>query len=237
MIVLQDVDGVSYPFKEQYIKWMREHYGNELTEEFYKDYEHSNYTYLASYLLYKNNGISKEGLSVLKKKYPEYEKDTVRAIVRHTMRIFGDSHHFQEGVYREILELNSDLKKEGYKIIGVTARCCDKDKDFLYNDTRKKTAFWNENEKVNLDEIRYIKTEEKSNVLKNINEEILCFIEDDPNSLKGFLEKGVKCVLINKQNNQHDNLIKELKKEYPELLSVFKTHEEAVDYVKVVLMK
>lgn len=224
-VVLEDIDGVSFPFKEQYLKFIREKYS--LSNELLESFESSDYTFLHEYLL---NGAEKRYLKEIDKL--EGEDNSIINFTKRTISEFGESPYFLRGIDGNVKELNKGLKDRDVKVIGLTARCCDLRELNIYRNPREKTWEWNEAEKAGLDEIYYINTEDKHRIMDYLDNEVVCMVEDHPKSVEGFLERGIKCVLINKGQDHLKEHMYKLKEKYEDLLLIAEDSLEAKNIVK-----
>lgn len=207
-LILQDIDGISFPFKKQFCAYLRGE--GLLPEGVIKNYEDSDYIYFHDYFLNNGFDISELGFQ---------EDSELIKWFRKIVKDFGDSSYFVEGYNEELRELNKELKKDGFEIHGLTARCCDKNPDITYNNARKSTELWSERYDIGFETIHYRGTKIKHEILDNVGD-VVCMIDDTPSALEGFLKRGVPCVLLRDGHPHKEDYIEFLKEEYGDLLEI-----------------
>jgi len=254
-IILQDIDNVSYPFKEKHTNFLIEE--KLISKEFAEKFLASKKPYLIDYLLdeMKKGNCINTIIAQIYKKYSEKTKEIKQKLKEKklnregmneqelelesmffaTFQDFFESHHYANGTIKEISELNNKLKQKNskIKIIGITARATHVKKEpEIFKYLSNKTHEWNKTNEAGLDEIYFEHKKinayyEIINKEENKNKDIVCFLEDDPNNLEEFLKKGITCVLIQFDYYDKEELVIKLKKEYKEKLKIVQTHEEA----------
>ena len=260
-IILQDIDNVTYPFKEKHIEFLTER--KLITYELADKAIKSKKPYIIDYLLWEeNNGnCTKKATNTLREKYGEkakeikqklkdrkasiYEQEEAletEALVFSTFDEFRESEIFLTGRVDEIADLNKKIKKEHpeIKIIGITARGTHAKK---YPEELKKitdkTFEWNKNREICLDEIYFEKNKIKSYneiITKHKEHEVLCFVEDDPKNIEPFLKRGIKCILIEFEHHEQELLVKRLKETYENLI-IAKTPKDAKEEIEKIIKK
>ncbi|MCC7574523.1 hypothetical protein KO361_02935 [Candidatus Woesearchaeota archaeon] len=261
-IILQDIDNVSYPFKEKHVEYLFEQ--GLITEELMNKFLETKMPYLIDYFLMeqKNGNCIKEHVELLNDKYKEkiektkkiilernasiYEKDDfieLESLLFSTFEDFRKSTHYKTGRIQEIIDMNKELKKRHPEliIIGITARGIHAKKEpELYKEITSTTQEWNLKNEVGLKEIFFEKKKIRAYeeiINKYKNHEVICFIEDDPKNIEDFLKKGINCVLIRFEHHEQEKLVERLKKEYPEKLIIAETHKDVQKIINEILKK
>ncbi len=214
MLILQDIDGVSYPFKQQVIKYLRDK--ELLPESVIKEFESSDYIYFHDYFLNTGLDLSELGFQ---------EASELNNWFRQIIREFGDTEYFLEGYNKELKDLNHELKKEGYEIHGLTARCCDKYPNKTYNNARHATRLWSEKHDIGFEEIHFKSARFKHEILDYVGD-VVCMIDDTPTALEGFLDKGVNCILLNNGHPHKTSYVEKLKGKYGDKLVIVHSLED-----------
>ncbi|MFP4567533.1 MAG: hypothetical protein ACLFN8_01175 [Candidatus Woesearchaeota archaeon] len=264
-IILQDIDNVSYPFKEQHTKFLVEE--KLIEEELAQKYLESDKAYLIDYLMdaakkgectktttknlrekYEEHAKKIKEMLKIKKLYREHETEEdleIEAYFFATFEDFFSSKHYQEGIVKEIHELNKDIKNENPEIhiIGITARAAHiKTQPEKYQYLTQLTHNWNIKNEAGLKKIFFENKKINAyNEIKNMqeykNKEIICFLEDDPRNVEDFLKEKIPCVLIHFSYHNHELLVERLKKEYTNYLHIAKTPNDAKLIIKKLIQK
>lgn len=255
-ILLQDIDNVSYPFKEKHTEYLVNQ--GLLSEGVADAFLNSNKPYLIDFLLseLKNGGCvadvverirSKNGSKVQLVKSMLVEKNLsqlgeeyldLEAVFFSTFQDFFESDYYTKGVIEEITTLNKSLKSDypDLKIFGITARAVHAKKEpDLFNYLTSLTHDWNVKNNAYLDGIFF--ENKKIRAYKEILDnhpfhDVVCFVEDDPRNIEDFLKEGVNCVLIDYEFHGNEDLANKLSKKYPGKLDVVSSHADASDVIK-----
>ncbi|MCF7866398.1 hypothetical protein K9L67_02315 [Candidatus Woesearchaeota archaeon] len=243
--VFQDIDMVSFPFKKQLIKYMREEH--KKLNSLINLYEKSDRSYFEWFLKkYIDDNFDKEKnkWTILGEFISEFNKikkvksvdieTYVNDMHRSLLRNFGDSKYFLSSRNEEIYELNKELKNLGVNIIGITSRGRVDDENWLYKNCKEKTLLWNKNEEMNYDKIFLQDFSDKHRVIKNLEKEnkdfsvdrVICMMEDNAKGLINLSNLGVPGVLYDVDNWRNQEYIDKINKKHSGLLTVVKNYED-----------
>lgn len=261
-IILQDIDNVSYPFKEKHTEYLLEQ--DLIRVEDAQKFLESKKPYLLDYILSEKK-IGNCPYKITEKMKNKYEhkakeikkmlelKELNQASAKNielesyffaTFDDFFMTNHYLTGTVKEIQELNKTIKKTDpeIQIIGITARAIHvKDNPEEYEILTKQTVQWNIQNNVGLDEIFFenkkIKTyHEIKNMIKYKDKEILCFLEDDPRNIEEFLKEGITCVLIRFDYHEMEDFVKQLKEKYKNKLKLADTPQHANEIIQEIIL-
>ncbi len=263
-IILQDIDNVSYPFKELHTQFLLHHklISQRLADRFLS----SKMPYLIDFLLVEelNGNCTEKDTFSLRKTYGERAKEFERSLIERktilyeneallkvgclffaTFNDFRNSEFFYNGSTTSVVGLNKKIKKEypGIKIIGITARGTHVGKDTdEFREIYDLTHRWNAQKQVGLDEIFFEKN--KIRVYEEIIKspqysglDVLCFVEDDPKNIEPFLKRSVPCVLIEFSHYGQESLVERLKNDYSSRLFLAENHDDASRVIEALLEK
>jgi len=238
--IIEDIDGPLYPHKQQYLAFFRHRYDGALNPEFIQAFEKSaDYYYISDFMrhvgmddesvmtLLKMHGITKASLDESAKEY-----------IRVSMREFGDSEEFMQGRIEQMHLLNRFLAKRGIKIIGATSRAINTNPNDLYNDGVRKTRDWADNNEIGLVTTYFYLTKDKYHVLDDIKRdffiqpsEVLAVIEDVADSLPGFMDVGIPCIMVDVGSQQQREKATMLQSKYHGMLILANDHTEVRNIV------
>lgn len=216
-IILEDIDMVSFPFKKQFTSFLREKFsdnGNVVDE-----FERSNYAYIKRAVQELEDQQFLK--SFIQDKVGDLNNQRLKEFEMELLKEFGNSQFFLEGVYDETREMNNSISLD---VVGVTARKCPRDGFEIYEDTAGKTDRWNKDNGVGLREILYRSTRIKYTVLEELDDEVVCMIEDNPLGLEGFLERGIPGILV-RSHNVDESKVREMKKRFGDQFIVLDSHD------------
>ncbi len=246
-VIIQDLDGVSYPVKQQLLKFINNSkYKELLGTEFVNKFEESSATYPSHYLTHLKNIDNEKYLSYISKitknvnldkeikKIPKkFSGNVEEKITLHLLNKFGDTNYFIEGYNVMMYALNKVLKSENMIIIGATSRGYQDNPNWIYNNCFERTNEWNKNNYDLFDKIYFKEHGKKITVLDDIKRdfgieqnEVLCMVEDSAYELTDFLKRNIPGFLINEDKHYNDTIKQQLQKKYPKTFKVSYKHSQ-----------
>jgi len=247
-----DIDGVAFPMKKQFVKFIdvpeyRELLGDNLIDEFIT----SKASYISHYLAHLKT-VNKEKYiqhvtnikKKIKIKHNPFFKTPEENLTLHLLRQFGDTDYFIDGCEPMIKAMNLYFKfstianQEEVKIIGATSRGYPSNPNWIYNNCFERTNEWNEEHNSLFDKIYFKEHGKKITVLDDIKkdfgidqEDILCMVEDSAYELEDFLKRGITGVFINEDKVYNAREKENLKRKYPKTFKIAQNHTKAKEEV------
>jgi len=250
--IILDIDGVAFPIKKQFSKFLISDENKEiLGEEFIYSFIKSNFAYIRDFLRYDSRkerpqfeNYEQYVKKTINKKIPKVLDTFEENLTIYLLRQFGDTDYFIEGYEPMIKAMNFHFKlrhiyeQEEVKIIGATSRGHTAKPDWIYNNCFERTNEWNKKHGSLIDKIYFKEHGKKITVLEDIKndfgigkKDILCMVEDSAYELEDFLKRGIAGVFINEDKIYNAETKKELHQKYPHIFNIAQTHTHAKDKV------